>query len=266
MFGSLPFKAVRLVLFVLLASSFLSILASASLRIKQDQEAKKKGLYIWSSVATFDKDNTEISNEAEFYGIAMQAYQEMMADWDVQKTPGYRQPAVIAAMGIGQETYLSSSINGGSFVYQENGANRPVNLALQSCRQGLEEKYPDTEIKEKHKTKASCAEVMAVHQYYTDPNQPSLSNTRIVAFGLQLNHDTQQYELKPKRPCGGLNKNAPDHTTWVCKQFMAFESITTLRKNRASDQESAHHAEKYQASGNLLNPGRSHSRLSNVDC
>lgn len=224
MVGPVPFKGMHLVCVILLASSFLSILASASLGIKQDQTAKNKRLYVWSSVATFDKDNTEIFNTAEFYGIAKQAYEEMASDWSVQNTPERQQPNVMAALGIGNEIYFSSSVKGGSFVYDDNSRDLAVAIALRNCQIGLQDFSPDITISEKHRTKASCAEVLAVHQYYQDPQHPPLGPSRMVAFGKQGN------QLTAMKPCGGINVNDPDYTTWGCKQFMEHELIEIFGK------------------------------------
>lgn len=81
-------------------------------------------------------------------------------------------------------------------------------------------------VKQTHKTKASCGEVMIVHQYYVDPQKPDLAASRMVAYGRQ----GAQGNPVSMKPCGGINSNAPDLTTWGCKQFMESEQISTPQK------------------------------------
>ena len=123
------------ILLVFFLTNLLShVFAQTSLGIKQDQEAKRNNRYIWSSVATFEKDNTEIFSNAELYGLAKQAYEDMEADWERQNTPGWLRPAVMSAMGIGTEIYFSSSIKGKNFVYQESNRHKEVVVALNQVR------------------------------------------------------------------------------------------------------------------------------------
>lgn len=126
----LPRKLLKILLVFFLVNLLSHAVAQTSLGIKQDQKAKEQSLYIWSSVATFENDNGEIFSDAELYGLAKQAYEEMEADWKVQETPDSLRPAVMSAMGIGTEIYFSSSIKGGAFVYQKSNRKAEVVLAL----------------------------------------------------------------------------------------------------------------------------------------
>ena len=67
---------------------------------------------------------------------------------------------------------------------------------------------------------------MIVHQYYVDPQKPDLGPSRMVAYG----RPGGQGDPESLRPCGGIDKNKPDLTTWGCKQFMDSEKISVPDK------------------------------------
>jgi len=140
MSGNLQRNLKAVAFFILLASYFLVVSAVGPLGIQQDKQAyaKTPALYLWSSVATFSQDNTQISNDAEFYGVAMQAYNEMAAAWAAQNIPVQNQPSVMSALGIGNEIYFSSSIKCGDFVYEYTDQTAAVTAALTKCQVRLQ--------------------------------------------------------------------------------------------------------------------------------
>lgn len=160
-------------------------------------------------------------------GLAKQAYDEMAADWIVQKTDKSKRPFVMSALAIGKTIYFSSSQKGKSFVY-EFAQGLPINAAIERCFTGLEGTEPGH--KPQHKNRAGCGEVMAQHQFLRDPRPPVSTPfvNRVATYGRLGNGDPQTL---PLTPCGGYGKDDTDHTTWGCKQFMISQEVTALDRN-----------------------------------
>ncbi|KAF5482678.1 hypothetical protein CGCS363_v015183 [Colletotrichum siamense] len=219
-----------LVLFTIVTS----VLAQ-DLGIKLDRSAYENAQrVIYSSKLTFTADTATLFTDDQLYGLASLAHTQMQSKFRADGIDQKLQPSMMAAMALGNDVYLSSSLKGGWFVYNKFADSRSkpeVRLALERCQAQLQasKKGP---VNKEHQTRASCAEVFTVHQYNLDDEVSQEARrrppaTRIVAFGKAGISGS----LGPQNACGGGESvNDKGLLTWGCKQFMANEGITVARK------------------------------------
>ena len=145
-------------------------------------------------------------------------------------------PKTMAALAVGNEVYFSSSIAG---VPKQNSAGGPVSNGflydlvdpaglehqpkihhmLDACAATKVKNIPEPS--RLHRTKARCAEPMAIHQYYlVHPNEDfEGKNARIVTVA-----KFDGSNVKVVQPCG-LGVTPPN---WACSQLMDFRSGQSL--------------------------------------
>ncbi|KAK2009873.1 hypothetical protein LZ32DRAFT_682538 [Colletotrichum eremochloae] len=190
----------------------------------------------YSTKLTFQKDTELLFTDEQLYGIAKMALAEMKTKFKADRIPPHRQPVMMAAMTVDKDIYISSSLKGNSFLYTHTNTRlKPeVVRALDRCQSGLQ-KSTKMPIDKEHRTKAACAEVMAVHQYYLDPDVPDAARkdpppTRMVAYGTPPSG-----VAGPQAACGRGGQIRGGALTWGCSQFMADEGITVPRKPKPAD-------------------------------
>ncbi|KAL1631112.1 hypothetical protein SLS56_004500 [Neofusicoccum ribis] len=191
-----------------------------SLGIKQDQAAKSQSRFLWSSVATYDSPTYDLFTGDELYGLARQAWQEMAADWEVHKSVRGNRPGMMGALTVGNSVYFSSSAKGDNFMYNYVAPDEQpleVQAALKRCETSMASLTGDDG--KPHRTMASCAEIMALHQFYQDPDVDAATKAnpgkmRVVAFG----QGRKNKEGRPFPPCG-------DENAWGCDQFTKNQGI-----------------------------------------
>ncbi|KAK1585589.1 uncharacterized protein LY79DRAFT_670984 [Colletotrichum navitas] len=185
-------------------------------------------LVCYSKKLTFEQDASELFNDGQLYGLAKLAFEEMRTKFQGDGIRSRRQPGLMAAMAVGKDIYLTSDVEGGSFLYTYagTGLNPDVVLALERCQTALQQDT-DLPVDQQHRAKASCAGVFAVHQYYLDPDVTEEARkdpppTRIVAYG----KPGMSGPIGPQSACGGGGQMRDGVLTWGCKQFMEDEDIT----------------------------------------
>ncbi|EKG20760.1 hypothetical protein MPH_01927 [Macrophomina phaseolina MS6] len=209
---------------LLLLSLITTVLAQLpSLNIRQDEAAKSQGHYIWTSKVVYDGPTSELFTGNQLYGLARQAWKEMAEQWEspVRVVRGNR-PGMMGALAVGNSVYFSSSARGDNFFYRyPRPDTQPLEVqrALDLCQGSLA--LERDELDRPHFTSASCAEIMALHQFFQDPDVPradktTLPSMRVVAYGAG-----RSKVAKPFPPCGTTGN--PD--TWGCKQFTDFMKI-----------------------------------------
>ncbi|KAH8590523.1 hypothetical protein B0O99DRAFT_691532 [Bisporella sp. PMI_857] len=187
---------------------------------RDERAATDRALFIWSSKVSYGQDTATLFSDGELYGLAQQAYQEMEADWAVRQTEDNFRPAMMGALAVGQDVYFASSIKGFGYIYKffKEATEKPqVLLALERCQTAL----VSSKI---HRTRGACAEVMCLHQFYSDPAvsatvKANKGPARVVAFGKPFKTAPAAV---PVRPCG------TDPNSWGCAQFMADDEVTTI--------------------------------------
>ncbi|KAH7304113.1 hypothetical protein BKA65DRAFT_580891 [Rhexocercosporidium sp. MPI-PUGE-AT-0058] len=202
--------------FLLLFTSIVAV----QLDITLDSAAAAKGRFVWSSRVTYSEDVGTLFSDAELYGMASEAYAEMAADWVVRKSTRKQRPAMMGAWAIGNNIYFSSSIKGGAFLYDLNlgpAESSQSIIALRRCTISMQ-------VNSEHRTGASCAEVMGIHQFYNDPevtlnkaDPTTWPKSRIVAFGIA----GKSKDPGPVPPCGDAN-------AWGCSTYTASLGITSV--------------------------------------
>ncbi|KAK2053840.1 hypothetical protein LY76DRAFT_256878 [Colletotrichum caudatum] len=220
-------------------ASLLVLLALAAvaqeLGVALDKAAfKDANIACYSKKLTFEKDTSELFNDAQLYGLAQRAYEEMKSRFAADHMHRMMQPAMMGAMSVGKDIYLSSSLRGGPFLYTyADGSSKPeVVLALDRCQTALQQNS-DRPIDKQHRTDANCAEVVTLHQYYLDKDVSREARKhpppmRVAAFG----KGGATGKTKAQNPCGGGAAFVDGVVTWGCKQFMAEERITVPKRPR----------------------------------
>ncbi|KAK2024503.1 hypothetical protein LX32DRAFT_656196 [Colletotrichum zoysiae] len=193
---------------------------------------KDASIACYSSKLTFEKDASELFDDAQLYGLAQRAYEEMRSRFAADHMHEMMQPVMMGAMSVGKDVYLSSSLRGGPFLYTyaDDRSKPEVVLALDRCQTALQQDS-DRPIDKQHRTSANCAEVVALHQYYLDKdvseearkNPPPI---RVAAFG----KGGVSGKTMAQNPCGGGAAVVDGVVTWGCRQFMAEEKITVPKK------------------------------------
>ncbi|KAK2004393.1 hypothetical protein LX36DRAFT_649952 [Colletotrichum falcatum] len=185
-------------------------------------------LVFYSTKLTFERDTRGLFTDDQLYGLAKTAFDDMRTLFPVQRIHAERQPVMMAAMAVGEHVYLSSDLKGGPFLYNDTNARvKPdVALALDRCQTALQQET-DVPDGQQRRSRASCAEVFAVYQYYLDPDLSDAARkdhppARIVAYG----KPGMATKGKPQGACGGGGGATSDGVlTWGCEQFMDSEGI-----------------------------------------
>ncbi|KAH7091144.1 hypothetical protein FB567DRAFT_266432 [Paraphoma chrysanthemicola] len=206
----------------------------AGLGIKQDRSALAQKRSVWSAKLRYDSAVADLFSNDDLYALAKQAWDEMQADIEPRRVKNGRQdantitkkddPGMMGLIAVGNTIYFSSSMKGGKFIYGytlPNGQPGEVTLALDRCQMALRTQVGE-DTKPFHVNKASCAEILALHQYYLDPavsdadKETLPAGMRAAAYGDGGNKKNPD-AARPYEPCG--NK-ADDKTTWGCAEFL----------------------------------------------
>ncbi|KAJ0337346.1 hypothetical protein KNSL1_012919 [Colletotrichum chrysophilum] len=143
-----------LVLFTIVTS----VLAQ-DLGIRLDKSAYENAQrVIYSSKLTFTANTATLFTDDQLYGLAGLAHTQMQSKFRADGIDQKLQPSMMAAMAVGNDIYLSSSLKGGWFVYNKfaNSHSKPqVRVALERCQARLQDskKVP---VDKEHQTRASC--------------------------------------------------------------------------------------------------------------
>ncbi|KAH7081654.1 hypothetical protein BKA63DRAFT_589404 [Paraphoma chrysanthemicola] len=205
----------------------------AGLGIRQDRSALGQNNHVWNAKLRYDGAVADLFSDEDLYALAKQAWDEMQADIGPRRVQNGRvnansirkkdEPGMMGLIAVGNTIYFSSSMKGGKFIYGytlPNGQPGEVTLALDRCQMALRTEIGE-EVKPFHANKASCAEVLALHQYYLDPavrdedKETLPAGMRAAAFGDGGNR--KRNGERPYAPCGN---EADDRTTWGCHQFL----------------------------------------------
>ncbi|OHE97342.1 hypothetical protein CORC01_07397 [Colletotrichum orchidophilum] len=209
--------------------------AAQTLGVTLDKSARDDAeRFVYSAKLTFEEDTGTLFNGVQLYALARLAFDQMAAQFNADGLRVHTQPVMMAAMALGKNVYISSNIKGGPFLYTYADARlKPqVLIALERCQTSLQDVATEgTTVGPQHRTKASCAEIAALHQYYLDDAVDEAARvnpppTRVVAFG----RGGGTGPLGPQNPCGGGGVVVDGAMTWGCKQFMADEKITVPPK------------------------------------
>ncbi|KAK1974464.1 hypothetical protein LZ30DRAFT_812000 [Colletotrichum cereale] len=186
----------------------------------------------YSNKLTFKEDTSVLFDDAQLYGLAQQAYEEMKSKFAVDYMDEMMQPVMMGALSVGKNIYLTSSLRGGPFLYTyaDNSVKPEVIHALERCQANMQQ-TTDQRLDKQHRTEANCAEVVALHQYYLDKDVSKVARKnpppmRVAAFG----RGGVSGKTGAQNPCGGGGAVVNGVKTWGCKQFMEGEKITVPRK------------------------------------
>ncbi|KAK7720851.1 hypothetical protein SLS63_009634 [Diaporthe eres] len=187
---------------------------------------------IYSTKLTFNEDTGTLFSDAQIYGLARLGFEEMRTKYEADGVRQHEQPVMMAAMAVGKSVYISSNIKGGPYfyAYTDTRLKPEVTLALERCTTSLEQSR-GVPVSGQHRTKASCAEIAALHEYYLDPDTSDADRqtrpaTRMAAFG----QPGGVGKMQPQAACGGPENVVDGHMTWGCKQFMSEETINVPKK------------------------------------
>lgn len=165
----------------------------AGLGIKQDRSALGQRNYVWTSKLRYDGAVADLFSDDDLYALAKQAWDEMQTDIAARRPVNGVQtadtiskrdePGMMGLIAVGNTIYLASSMKGGKFIYgytSPNGQPAQVALALDRCQMALRTEFGEN-VKPHHTNKASCAEILAMHQYYLDPAVSDADKTTLPA-------------------------------------------------------------------------------------
>ncbi|KAK1948903.1 hypothetical protein LY78DRAFT_732542 [Colletotrichum sublineola] len=192
---------------VLLFTLLLGV-AAQDLGISLDKRAQDETQrIIYSTKLTFGDDTSRLFNDQQLYGLAALAYSEMQTKFHADGIAPHQQPSMIAAMAVGHDIYISSSLKNGTFLYDyaDSRSKSPVLNALNRCQAGLQQ-FKKVPVNDQHRTRGSCAEVFALHEWSLDPDVPQQARahrpaTRVVAYGKPGGRGPDS--VGPQNPCGG---------------------------------------------------------------
>lgn len=232
-----PLKLMFLLL--CLGTTIIQVLAVIDLGIKQDMNAERQKLYLFSGVVTFETD-TDMFTDTQLFGLARKAHLEMQEFFQVMQQnpnnpsgppvvarkglPKKLQPSVMSALAVGKSIYFASSMKKcEAFLYQparnDNG-NNAIYKALIQCQIANGEKY-GIEDPKRHRTGAGCGEIWSMFLFDkdTNPNKPNWDEPkRMVVWGPDENN-----ENAPMPPCGQSN----NPTIWGCEQVVKQLGVTS---------------------------------------
>ncbi|TDZ68227.1 hypothetical protein CTRI78_v002183 [Colletotrichum trifolii] len=193
---------------------------------------------VYSAKLSFDQDTEELFNDAQLYGLARLAFQEMQGKFQRDQIRLSYRPSMVGVMAMGKVVYISSSLKGDSFIYThaDTRLKPPLTTALQRCQTSLQES-PLLSSDRSHRVRASCSEVLAVQQSYLDDDVPKDQKVtahapRVAAFG----RTGRIGPVRAQHPCEG-DDEGPDggFVTWGCRQFMNEEGIETPKRPEDAD-------------------------------
>lgn len=120
---------------------------------------------IYSTKLTFNEDTGTLFSDAQIYGLARLGFEEMRTKYEADGVHQHEQPVMMAAMAVGKSLYISSNIKGGPYfyAYTDTRLKPEVTLALERCTTSLEQNR-GVPVSGQHRTKASCAEIAALHE------------------------------------------------------------------------------------------------------
>lgn len=120
---------------------------------------------IYSTKLTFNEDTGTLFSDAQIYGLARLGFEEMRTKYEADDVRQHEQPVMMAAMAVGKSVYISSNIKGGPYfyAYTDTRLKPEVTLALERCTTSLEQNR-GVPVSGQHRTKASCAEIAALHE------------------------------------------------------------------------------------------------------
>lgn len=225
----------KLLHLLLLSCSFsrVSAIAAGQLEIKMNEGLGKNNQWAFTSIAQF-RDNIRTTwTDAQLVGLAAQAFEDATTAFDDLKSSvkGRKRPQAMAALAINTTVFFSSSVQGGSFLYNPNidAQNRqnyiPGNLKTQTNCQLVQEALMACQARSTnasgHRTGASCGEPMAAVMFCKDdPQFADLRNARIVTWGFSRNPMTGEQTTGVMVPC--KQEAGLDYTDqWGCSQFMS---------------------------------------------
>lgn len=136
------------------------------LGVTLDQSARDDAQrVIYSSKLTFNEDTGTLFSDAQIYGLARLGFEEMRTKYAADGIRDEEQPVMMAAMAVGNAVYISSNIKGGPFfyAYTDTHLKPEVTLALERCTTSLEQSR-GVPVAGQHRTRASCAEIAALHE------------------------------------------------------------------------------------------------------
>ncbi|KAK2047141.1 hypothetical protein LZ31DRAFT_539977 [Colletotrichum somersetense] len=227
-FGS--WRATFVNLFVLL-TLVLNAAAQALGVVLDKATFEDSNLVCYSSKLTFEQDTSSLFTDEQLFGLAKTAYEDMTAQFPDDGIDVYHQPIMMAALAIGKNVYLSSSLRGGPFLYNHVDAHlKPkVLLALERCQTALQQETTGVPVDIQHRNRASCAEIFAVHQYYVDPDVSEEARRhhppgRVAVWG----RHKRGFITAPQAACGGGETMRDGSLTWGCKHFMKSEGIRVI--------------------------------------
>ncbi|KAK0112343.1 hypothetical protein ONS96_001590 [Cadophora gregata f. sp. sojae] len=163
-----------------------------SLGIRQDKSALSQRNFVWTSKLRYDSAVSTLFSDDDLYALAKQAWDEMQADIAARRPGNGKnantitkkdEPGMMGLIAVGNTIYLASSMKGGKFIYGYTGADgQPgqVALALDRCQMALRTEV-DPNVAPHHTNKASCAEILALHQYYLDPAVSAADKAKLPA-------------------------------------------------------------------------------------
>jgi hypothetical protein len=124
---------------------------------------------IYSTKLTFTEDTGTLFSDGQIYGLARLGFEEMRTKYAADGVEPEVQPVMMAAMAVGNSVYISSNIKGGPFfyAYTDTHLKPEVTLALERCTTSLEQNR-GVPVSGQHRTKASCAEIAALHEVCLD--------------------------------------------------------------------------------------------------
>ncbi|TEA18649.1 hypothetical protein C8034_v010409 [Colletotrichum sidae] len=165
---------------------------------------------IYSSKLTFTRDVASLFTTKQLYALTSLAFTQMESKHRAQGIEQRLQPNMMVAMALGHDVYLSSSLKGGRFMYNDWGADsKPqIRLALDRCQARLQ--------------------ASRNAPYYMDDDVSVEARkwpppTRVVAFG---RGNAPNEPPTPQNVCGTSESlDSEGFITWGCYHLMADEGI-----------------------------------------
>ncbi|TDZ37418.1 hypothetical protein CTRI78_v011112 [Colletotrichum trifolii] len=193
-----------------------SVLAQ-DLGILLDQSAYNQAerRVIYSSKLTFTRDVASLFTTRQLYALTSLAFTQMESKHRAQGIEQRLQPNMMVAMALGHDVYLSSSLKGGRFIYNDWDADsKPqIRLALDRCQARLQ--------------------ASRNAPYYVDDDVSVEARkwpppSRVVAFG---RGSMPNEPPTPQNVCGKSESlDSEGFITWGCYHLMTDEGIDAPQK------------------------------------
>ncbi|PSN61209.1 hypothetical protein BS50DRAFT_593130 [Corynespora cassiicola Philippines] len=139
------------------------------LGLKQVRSGLNRQNYVWSVKLQYSRPISELFNDTQLYGLAKQAWHEMEKKYnELPSNRRPRKPLMMGLISVNQSIYFSSSMKGESSVYEHGKRVEPkIIMELNNYVKHMKQ-HKLTPVSEYHGKRGSCAEIMALHNYYTD--------------------------------------------------------------------------------------------------